>query len=224
LAESLLSRSVTFNIFTKLHNIELLNKAIENIPLDIHVRIWPKETIDPTKLCRPCEVFLLPELHLTWAQSMRAMMHKAREEGEEWVGHCHDDCAIETEDLFKLIDATKTAPDNTYVVLSHHPTRPEYCAQVYILVNTKKYWDAGGHDVNFTLYWGDVDFEIRQKALGNQQYPVITPSVWHEGSATLKYNTDLHKAKHNIYFKADKEYLKLKHPQHAHLYGDFERH
>lgn len=218
MALSLLSGSVTFNVFTKLHDVELLNKAIQNIPLDIHVRIWPKCSIDATKLCRPCEVFLLPELHLTWAQSMRAMMHKAREEGEEWVGHCHDDCAISTEDLLELIKATKTAPSNTYVVLSHHPTNPAYCAQVYILVNTKKYWDAGGHDVNFTLYWGDVDFELRQKELGNRQFAVVTPSVYHEGSATLNRNTELHKAKHHLYFNADKAYLKLKHPLHAHLY------
>ena len=218
LALSMLSGGVTFNIFTKLHNTELLNKAIENIPLDIHVRIWPKETIDSTKLCRPCEVFLMPELYLTWGQAMRHIMHKAREEGEEWVGHCHDDCAISTEDLRKLVDATKTVPDNIYVIMSHHPTNPAYCAQVYILVNTKRYWEVGGHDIVFTLYWGDVDFEIRQKAAGNHQFAVVTPSVYHEGSATLKRNTDLHKAKHGYYFNADKAYLQLKHPAHAHLY------
>ena len=212
LAESLLSCSVTFNIFTKLHNTELLNKAIENIPLDIHVRIWPKETIDPTKLCRPCEVFLMPELYLTWPQNMRAVMHKAREEGEEWVGHCHDDCAISTEDLLKLIDATKTVPDNIYVIMSHHPTIPEYCAQVYVLVNTKKYWEAGGHDPEITLYWGDVDFNIRQANIGNHQFAVVTPSVYHEGSATLKRGTDLYKAKHALYFEADKAHCQLKHP------------
>lgn len=212
LAASLLSCDVTFNIFTKLHNTELLNKAIENIPLDIHVRIWPKETIDPTKLCRPCEVFLMPELYLSWPQNMRAVMHKAREEGEEWVGHCHDDCAISTEDLLKLIDATKTVPDNIYVIMSHHPTIPEYCAQVYILVNTKKYWEAGGHDPEITLYWGDVDFNIRQANIGNHQFAVVTPSVYHEGSATLKRGTDLHKAKHALYFEADKAHCQLKHP------------
>lgn len=212
LALSMLSGGVTFNVFTKLHNTELLNKAIENIPLDIHVRIWPKETIDPTKLCRPCEVFLMPELHLNWPQSMRAVMHKAREEGEEWVGHCHDDCAISTEDLLKMIEATKTAPPNTYVILSHHPTIPEYCAQVYVLINTKKYWEAGGHDPEITLYWGDVDFNIRQAAIGNHQFAVVTPSVYHEGSATLKRGTDLHKAKHALYFEADKAHCQLKHP------------
>lgn len=220
----MLSAYVTFNVFTKLNNLELINKSIESIPLDIKVCIWPKEPFDTTKLCRPCEVFLYPEMYPTWAQAMRDIMHRARINGEEWVGHCHDDCSISTEDLQKMLDATKTVPDNTYVILSHHPTRPEYCAQVYVLVNVKKYWEAGGHDVNFTLYWGDVDFEIRQKALGNRQYPVVTPSVWHEGSATLKRGSELHKAKHHIYFKADKEYLKLKHPQHAHLYGDSERH
>lgn len=212
LALSMLSGGVTFNIFTKLHNTELLNKAIENIPLDIHVRIWPKETIDPTKLCRPCEVFLMPELYLTWPQNMRAVMHKAREEGEEWVGHCHDDCAISTEDLLKMIDTIKTAPPNTYVILSHHPTIPEYCAQVYVLINTKKYWEAGGHDPEITLYWGDVDFNIRQANIGNHQFAVVTPSVYHEGSATLKRGTDLHKAKHELYFYADKAHCQLKHP------------
>jgi hypothetical protein len=212
LALSMLSGGVTFNILTKLHNTELLNKAIKNIPLDINVRIWPKETIDHTKLCRPCEVFLMPELYLTWNQSVRHIMHKAREEGEEWVGQCHDDCEISTEDLQKIIDATKTVPPNIHIIQSHHPTIPEYCAQVYVLYNTKKYWEAGGHDTMFMLYWSDVDYDIRQKALGNEAYHVVTPSVYHEGSATLKRNTDLYKAAHNFYFAADKAYCQLKHP------------
>jgi hypothetical protein len=208
----MLSGGVTFNVFTKLHDYDLLNAAIKNIPHNIHVRIWPKRTIDPTKLCRPCEVFLMPELFLTWGQNMRLIMYKAREEGEEWVGHCHDDCSISTEDLLKMIDATKTAPPNTYVILSHHPTIPEYCAQVYVLVNTKRYWEAGGHDPDFTLYWSDVDFNLRQAAIGNHEFIVVTPSVYHEGSATLKRGTDLDKAKHEAYFQADKTYCQLKHP------------
>lgn len=212
MAESLLSRSVTFNIFTKLHNIELLNKAIENIPLDINVRIWPKETIDSTKLCRPCEVFLMPELHLNWSQAMRYVMHKAREEGEEWVGHCHDDCAISTEDLLKLIDATKTVPNNIYVIISQHPTIPEYCGQVYALFNTKKYWEIDGHDPQFTLYWSDIDFNIRQGTIGNVQFSLMTPSVYHEVSATLKRGTEFDKIKHVYYWDADKAYFFLKHP------------
>lgn len=203
---------VTFNVFTKLHNVELLNKAIQNIPLDVKVRIWPQEYFDTSKLCRPCEVFLLPELRLTWAQSMRAMMDMARSNGEEWVGHCHDDGMLSREDLQKLIDFIQDPPDDAYLVQSYNPHEPTYCGQIYIILNTKKYWEAGGHDTDFTLYWADIDFLLRQEAIGNKEYSLTTETLYHAGSATLHRNTELHKAKHVHYFNADKAYFQLKHP------------
>lgn len=207
MAASLLSRSVTFNIFTKLHNYDLLNQAIKNIPYNIHVRVWPKRTIDPTKLCRPCEVFLLHEIELTWVQCTRYMMHLARVKGDEWVGHCHDDGHCTEQDIKILLAARINAARNCYRLTTHNPATPAMNSDVYTLYNTKKYWEVGGHDANFFLYWSDIDFHLTQSAAGNIECAVTTPGITHVGSASLQACPV-----HAINFERDKAYFKQKHP------------
>jgi hypothetical protein len=218
LALSLLSRSVTFNIFTKLHDYDLLNAAIKNIPANIHVRVWPKREIDPTKLCRPCEVFLLPEIELTWVQCTRYMLHLARVNGDEWIGHCHDDGTCSEEDFNVLLESRKTAPANTYKISAIAAEDPEKrCCDVYVLYNVQKYWDLGGHDANFFLYWTDIDFHTRQVKAGNIIHEVLTPSITHIGSASMKLCSDIEKTIHHINFLRDKNYFTIKHPNHVNL-------
>jgi hypothetical protein len=203
----MLSGGVTFNVFTKLHDYDLLNSAIKNIPHNIHVRIWPKRTIDPTKLCRPCEVFLLPEIELTWVQCARYMMHLARVNNEEWVGHCHDDGHCTEQDIQMLLGARINASRNCYRLTTRNPATPNMNSDVYTLYNTKKYWEIGGHDANFFLYWSDIDFHLRQRTTGNEECVVITPGITHVGSASMKSCPV-----HEINFERDKAYFKQKYP------------
>lgn len=207
MAASLLSRSVTFNIFTKLHDYDLLNSAIKNIPKNIHVRVWPKREIDSTKLCRPCEVFLFPKVELTWVQCARYMMELARSKGEEWVGHCHDDGHCTEQDIQILLNARINHPRNCYRITTHNPATPQMNSDVYTLYNTQKYWEIGGHDSNFFLYWSDIDFHIRQRTVGNTEFAVTTPGITHVGSASMKSCPV-----HDINFERDKAYFKTKYP------------
>jgi hypothetical protein len=207
LARSMLSGGVTFNVFTKLHDYDLLNQAIKNIPHNIHVRVWPKRPIDSTKLCRPCEVFLLPEIELTWVQCTRYMMHLGRVNNDEWVGHCHDDGHCTEQDIQILLAARAKVDKNCHRIGTYNPATPKMNSDVYVLYNTKKYWEIGGHDANFFLYWADIDFHIRQDIAGNKEHKVITPGITHVGSASMQACPV-----HNINFERDKAYFNQIHP------------
>jgi hypothetical protein len=212
LALSLLSGSVTLNVFTHLQDYTLINSAIENIPEDIKIRIWVRDNFDKTKLRRSCEVFFVPAINLSWVQKMRMCARLAREAQEAWFGYAHDDATISREDFSKMLEARKTAGDNIYWIVTNNPKHPEINADVYALINTKNYWAIGGHDEGFHIYYADIDFHIRQAHNGKSQLGVCTPSTTHIGSAVLKRLEGLEAELYKLQLKKDHAYFKLKHP------------
>lgn len=213
LATSLLSCNVTFNVFTELQDYTLINSAIENIPQEIKVRIWPRDLIDKTKLRRQnCEVFFIPCITLSWVQKMRMCARLAREAQEPWFGYAHDDATISNEDFNKLIEARKTVNENTYWIVTNNPKHPEINADIYALINTKNYWAIGGHDENFHMYYADIDFHLRQAQNGKGQIGVCTPSTTHIGSVVLKKLEGLQSVYYKMMLEKDKSYFKAKHP------------
>jgi GT2 family glycosyltransferase len=191
---------MTFNIFHYSGNSKLLAKALSGITYN--KTIWLPD----------------PVVQLSWVQQFRRMAAIAREREESWFGYAHDDGEISVEDFQKLLDASKTIDiDKVFAIMTCKSDDPNMNTDVYALFNTKLYWDIGGHDENFTLYYADADFFNRAQAKGYEQTAVETPSLKHIQSYGNKQASGLDKIARDLHFIKDRAYFFNKHPDHVAL-------
>lgn len=191
---------MTFNIFHHSGDAELLAKAKENITCQTY--IW-----QPNRVVK-----------LSWVQQFRFMAAAALECSQDWFGYAHDDGEISKEDFEKLLDASKTADkEKVFAIMTRKSDDPNMNTDVYALFNTKLYWDLGGHDENFTLYWADTDFFKRAHAKGYRQEYVEAPSLKHIQSYGNKKASGLDKIARDLHFIKDRAYFFNKHPHHVAL-------
>ena len=205
---------MTFNVFTVLNNTKLINDAIKNIPQEDVIQLWVNDDFKgESELCRPCLIKTLPHQNLHYPQMMNEMMqngviklayrqglsavqtfnlmmHNALGNKEKWVGWLHDDITISLEDIQNLKNAIHEVPSCVYKINCVRPgsigTPESGSEDLCVLYNTARYWEVGGYDTNYYLYWSDIDFHIRQLEAGNLQHGVDTPSVTHIGSSSTK--------------------------------------
>jgi hypothetical protein len=231
---------MTFNVFSVLNNTKLINDAIKNIPPEDTVQLWVNDDFKgESELCRPCVLKIHPHQKLTFPQmtnemmqtgiiklvyrtgltalqTHNLMMHNALCNKEEWVGWLHDDITISLEDIQSLKDAIHDVPSCVYKincvrgsnVESTSPDPEDLC----VLYNTFNYWKAGGYDTNYYLYWSDIDFHLRQLALGNSQHGVDTPSVTHLLSSSSKNADPFNKKVNAMRHEFDCKYHAFKYP------------
>lgn len=191
---------MTFNIFHYNGDSELLNKALAGITCE--KTIWRPD----------------PVVQLSWVQQFRCMAAVAREHGEPWFGYAHDDGEISQEDFQKLLDAFAVVDaEKVFAIMTRKSDDPNMNTDVYALFNTKLYWDIGGHDQNFTLYWADTDFFKRAHAKGYRQEYVEALSLKHIQSYGNKQASGLDKIARDLHFIKDRAYFFNKHPDHVAL-------
>ena len=205
---------MTFNVFSVLNNTKLINDAIKNIPPEDVVQLWVNDDFKgEPELCRPCVLKIHPHQNLYYPQMMNVMMqngviklayrqglgplqtfnlmmHNALGNKEEWVGWLHDDITISLEDIQSLKDAIHDVPSCVYKIncvrKENIGTTAPDPTDLCVLYNTSRYWEVGGYDTNYYFYCSDIDFHLRQLAVGNVQHGVDTPSVTHLGSTSTK--------------------------------------
>lgn len=208
---------MTFNVFPVLNNTKLINDAIKNIPPEDTVQLWVNDDFKAeSELSRFCIIKRQPYQNLRFPQKLNLMMHNALCNKEEWVGWLHDDITISLEDIQSLKDAIHDVSSCVYKINCVRGSNVESTApdpeDIFLLYNTSKYWEANGFDTNYYFYWSDIDFHLRQLALGNGQHGVNTPSVTHLLSSSTKNANPFNKKVYAMRHEFDCRYHAFKHP------------
>ena len=212
---------MTFNVFTVLNNTKLINDAIKNIPQEDVIQLWVTDDFKgESELCRPCLIKVFYKQGPTYAQWMNGMMHDALLKKEKWVGWLHDDVTISLEDLQNLKNAIHEVPSCVYKINCVRSdsigTTRSAPTDLYVFYNTARYWEVGGYDTKYHVYWSDIDFHIRQLEVGNLQHGVDTPSVTHIGSSSLHGNNRFQSIVNEMVREFDFKYHAFKHPTFRH--------